>query len=167
MGEKISDKVSTSSMYTSPMEGLGNVFGGTSSNQPAYDFMLDKLGMTPDVFDALGGSEQAGVLSSIRELGFEGDTSMGGDWFGVEGLDMGAVVGGAQAVSGGLDMYSKIKGIGQQQDIFDRQKQLLDQKIAMNKYIRESDIASKKAFSGATKSAFKKEEPITGLGTVG
>ena len=166
-GQRVSDMVSTNSMYTSPMEGLGNLVSGTSSNQLAYDFMLDKLGMTPDAFDALGGTEQEGILSSMRELGFTGDTGMGGDWLGIEGLDMNALAGAGQAVMGGIGIYDKITGMGQQKELFDKKIRGIDQAYDINEDIRQADKASKLAFSGATQSAFNKKDPSKGLGSIG
>lgn len=118
-GQTANSMVSTNSLYKSPLnDGLGGLISGRSNNQDVFDFMQTNYGASPDYFYSLSAQDQADMLSNMQTDGFQGDISMGGDWLGINGLDMNAIVGGGQALMAGLDIYNTFKGMGQQEDLF-------------------------------------------------
>ena len=131
------------------------------------DFIQDQMGITESMFKGYSPIEQQGIMDSAKGLGYQGSMDMtGGDWFGVEGLNFGTAMEGLGAIGGIYDTYRNVVGAGQQDELFGKQMNLYDQQIATNKYVMESDKASKEAFRGATKEAFKKK-PDSGLGSIG
>ncbi len=147
-------------------EPLNNAISGISDNIDIYTALADKLDISRELFDTFDPAKQAETLASLRKVAPDLDTTMSGDWLGIDGLNMNSITQGLGVMGDLYGTYRSIVGAGQEDELFDKKNELLDQQIANNQYTMDSDKASKKAMSGATTMAFKKEDP-NGLGTVG
>jgi len=169
MGDKtVKGLTSVQSAMPASMYGLNNLFSGKSDNSELWNGLNDTLHIDKLTFQSAGPEQQAKWLAELRGSDtYDGPTEFTGDFLGVNGLNMGSIVGGLNMVGGAMDLYNNIANFGNEGKIFNKNMQLLDQQIANNKYVMDQDKGSKLAMSDATKQVFGGARKDPGLGSIG